>query len=167
MEANYFRYCSGFCHTLTWISYGWTCVPHPESPSHIPPHPIPQGHPSASALSALSHASNLDWRSVYDRSLSWLVFPGTFLSVLDTGSLPFLRVLMLPTTSPASLNPTQLSQTSADPTAAGKPSLTTSDLAQRIHESPPSLGWQGGGTGPEPSTAWDGGSLRWQRRGEA
>ena len=30
----------------------------------LPPHPIPQGRPSAPALSALSHASNLDWRSV-------------------------------------------------------------------------------------------------------
>ena len=28
------------------------------------PHPIPQGHPSAPALSTLSHALNLDWRSV-------------------------------------------------------------------------------------------------------
>ena len=37
---------------------------HPEPPSHLPPHPIPQGHPSAPALSTLSHASNLDWRSV-------------------------------------------------------------------------------------------------------
>ena len=31
------QYCSGFCHTLTWISHGFTCVPHPESPS--PSHP--------------------------------------------------------------------------------------------------------------------------------
>ena len=38
--------------------------PHPEHPSHLPPHPIPQGHPSAPALSALSHASNLDWQSI-------------------------------------------------------------------------------------------------------
>ena len=38
--------------------------PHPEHPFHLPPHPIPQGHPSAPALSALSHASNLDWRSI-------------------------------------------------------------------------------------------------------
>ena len=30
----------------------------------LPPHSIPQGHPSAPALSILSHASNLDWRSV-------------------------------------------------------------------------------------------------------
>ena len=28
------------------------------------PYPIPQGHPSAPALSTLSHALNLDWRSV-------------------------------------------------------------------------------------------------------
>ena len=30
------QYCSGFCHTLTWISHGFTCVPHPEPPSHLP-----------------------------------------------------------------------------------------------------------------------------------
>ena len=24
------QYCNGFCHTLTWISHGFTCVPHPE-----------------------------------------------------------------------------------------------------------------------------------------
>ena len=48
------QYCSGFCHTLTWISHGCTCVPHPESPSHLPPYSIPQGRPSALALSAIS-----------------------------------------------------------------------------------------------------------------
>ena len=58
------QYCSGFCHTLTWISHGCTCVPHPEPFSHLPSHPIPQGHPSAPALSTLSHASNLDWPSI-------------------------------------------------------------------------------------------------------
>ena len=41
------QYCSGFCHTLTWISHGFTCVPHPEPPSHLPLHPIPLGLPSA------------------------------------------------------------------------------------------------------------------------
>ena len=30
-------YCSGFCHTLTWISHGFTCIPHPDPPSHIQP----------------------------------------------------------------------------------------------------------------------------------
>ena len=58
------QYCSGFCHTLTQISHRCTCVPHPETPSHLLPHPIPQGRPSALALSALSHALNLDWRSI-------------------------------------------------------------------------------------------------------
>ena len=45
------QYCSGFCHTLTWISHGFTCVPHPYPPSHLLPHPIPLGLPSAPALS--------------------------------------------------------------------------------------------------------------------
>ena len=45
------QYCSGFCHTLTWISHGFTCVPHPDPPSHLPPHPVPLGLPSAPALS--------------------------------------------------------------------------------------------------------------------
>ena len=27
------QYCSGFCHTLTWINHGFTCIPHPDSPS--------------------------------------------------------------------------------------------------------------------------------------
>ena len=44
------QYCTGFCHTLTWISHGFTCVPHPNPPSHLPPHPIPLGLPSAPAL---------------------------------------------------------------------------------------------------------------------
>ena len=33
-----------------------TCVPHPEPPSHLTPHPIPLGHPSAPALSARRQA---------------------------------------------------------------------------------------------------------------
>ena len=45
------QYCSGFCHTLTWISHGYTCIPHPDPPSHLPLHPIPLGLPSAPGLS--------------------------------------------------------------------------------------------------------------------
>ena len=55
------QYCSGFCHTLTWIRCGCTCVPHPEPLSYLPPHTIPLGHPSAPAPSILYHALNLDW----------------------------------------------------------------------------------------------------------
>ena len=58
------QYCSGFHHTLTGISHRCTCVPHSETPSHLPPHPTPQGHPSAPALSILSHTLNLDCRSI-------------------------------------------------------------------------------------------------------
>ena len=45
------QYCSGFCHTLKWISHGFTCVPHPDPPSHLLLHPIPLGLPSAPGLS--------------------------------------------------------------------------------------------------------------------
>ena len=41
------QYCSGFCHTLTWISHGYTCIPHPDPPSHLSLHLIPLGLPSA------------------------------------------------------------------------------------------------------------------------
>ena len=58
------QYCDGFCHTLTWISHRCTCVSHPQTSSHLPPHPIPLGCPSALALSVLFHASNLDWSSI-------------------------------------------------------------------------------------------------------
>ena len=68
-KINYFnwrlitlQYCGGFCHPLTWISV--RVSPCPEPPSHLPPHPTPQGHPSAQALSALFHATNLDWSSI-------------------------------------------------------------------------------------------------------
>ena len=57
------------------MSHGWTCVPHPDPPSHLPPHPILRGHPSAPsgcilvhpsapALSTLPYALNMDWRSI-------------------------------------------------------------------------------------------------------
>ena len=41
------QYCSGFCHTLARIRHGFTCIPHPNPPSHLPLHPIPLGLPSA------------------------------------------------------------------------------------------------------------------------
>ena len=43
----------------------WVYICSPSwTPSHIPPHPIPQGHPNAPALSTLFHALNMDWWSV-------------------------------------------------------------------------------------------------------
>ena len=43
--------CRGFCNTLTRINYGFTCVPHPDPPSHLALHPIPLSLPRAPALS--------------------------------------------------------------------------------------------------------------------
>ena len=43
---------------------GYMGPPHPEPPSHLPPYPIPLGCPSAPALNALLHASNLHWSSI-------------------------------------------------------------------------------------------------------
>ena len=48
-----------FCHTSTWIHHGCTRAPNPEPPSHLPPHTISLGHPSAPAPSILYPASNL------------------------------------------------------------------------------------------------------------
>ena len=67
------QYCSGFCHTLTWISHGFTCIPHPDPPSYLPLCPIPLGLPSAPAPSTClrldawawaGDASSLGWWSV-------------------------------------------------------------------------------------------------------
>ena len=44
---SFFLICSEFCHTLDWNSHGFTCVPHPDPPSHLPLHPLPLGFPSA------------------------------------------------------------------------------------------------------------------------
>ena len=51
------QYCSGFCHTLTWISHGVTCIPQPDPPSH---------HPLDSIPLALSHnplTNCLNWKT--------------------------------------------------------------------------------------------------------
>ena len=60
----YFTTLYWFCHTLTWIHHGYICVPHPEPPSQLLPHPIPLSYPSAPAPSILYHASNLNWRFI-------------------------------------------------------------------------------------------------------
>ena len=44
-----------------WIRHRYTCVPHPEPSSILPPHTIPLGHPSVPAPSIPYRASNLDW----------------------------------------------------------------------------------------------------------
>ena len=43
----YFTILYWFCHTLTWIHHGCTCVPKQEPLSHLPPHNISLGHPQS------------------------------------------------------------------------------------------------------------------------
>ena len=50
-----------FCHISKWICHRYTCVPHPEPSSLLPPHTICLGRPSAPAQIIQYHASNLDW----------------------------------------------------------------------------------------------------------
>ena len=50
-----------FCHISKWICHRYTCVPHPEPSSLLPPHIIPLGRPSAPVPSIQYRASNLDW----------------------------------------------------------------------------------------------------------
>jgi len=53
-----------FCHISKCICHRYTCVPHPEPSSLLPPHTIPLGLPSATARSIQYRASNLDWSLV-------------------------------------------------------------------------------------------------------
>ena len=60
----YFTILYWFCHTLTWIHHGCTCIPKHEPPSYFPLHNISLGHPHAPAPSMLYPASDIDWRFV-------------------------------------------------------------------------------------------------------
>ena len=71
------QYCSGFYHTLTWISRGFTCIPHPDPPSHLPLYPIPLGLHSAPGLrTCLMHPTwagvlfHQRWYTCFDAVLS-------------------------------------------------------------------------------------------------
>ena len=51
-----FLICSEFCHTLKWNVLEFTCLPHPDPPSHLPLHPLPPGlTPSSKQLRLLNH----------------------------------------------------------------------------------------------------------------
>ena len=64
----FFLICSEFCHTLKWNSLGFTRLPHPDPPSHLPLHPLPPGLPRAPGPSAcLMHPT---WLVI---CFSWLI----------------------------------------------------------------------------------------------
>jgi len=58
------QYCIGFAIHRHESAMGVHVFPILNPPSHLPPHTIPLGHPSAPALSILYHALNLDWQFV-------------------------------------------------------------------------------------------------------
>ena len=84
------QYCIGFAIS-TWIHHRCTRVPHPETPSHLPPCTIPLGHLSAPAPSILYPASNLD---------CWLI--------------SYMTLYMFQCHSPKSSHPHPLPQSSKD-----------------------------------------------------
>ena len=51
----YFTILYLFFHTSTCIHHGCTRVPHPEPPSHLPPHTIPLGHPNGIKTCIISY----------------------------------------------------------------------------------------------------------------
>ena len=71
-KINLFILIGGWLLTILWWVLPYTDMNQPQvymcspswAPSHLPPYPIPQGHPSAPAPSTLSHALNLDGRSI-------------------------------------------------------------------------------------------------------
>ena len=62
------------------------CVPFPDTPSLLHPHPIPLGLPNAPALSTLSHASNQWIRKL------WYIYTMEYYSAVKKNS--FESVLM-------------------------------------------------------------------------
>ena len=69
---NYFKTLWWF---LRYIHMNQPWVPHPDPPSNLPPHLITQSHPSAPALSTLSHASNLGRQSISHMMLFSQIIP--------------------------------------------------------------------------------------------
>ena len=74
------QYCSAFCHTLTWISHGFTCIPHPDSPSHLPLYPIPLSFKPAFSLCSFSLIKRL--------------FISSLISTIRIVSSAYLRLLI-------------------------------------------------------------------------
>ena len=73
----FFFYCSGFCHTLKWISHGFACVPYPDAPSHLPLHPIPLGLPSAPWLAVLLCTGKYHFTFLFSSQASYTQSPSS------------------------------------------------------------------------------------------
>ena len=81
------QHCSGFFHTLTWISHGFTCIPHPDPPSSLPLYLIPLGLPSAPGPS--THLFLISCASV--RSIPFL----SFIVPIFAWNIPLVSLIFL------------------------------------------------------------------------
>ena len=57
IQMIFFFFCSEFCHILKWNGLGFTCVHHPDPPSHLPLYPLPPGLPIRGYIVFLSSIS--------------------------------------------------------------------------------------------------------------
>ena len=97
------QYCSGFCHTLTWISHGFTCIPHPDPSSHLPPHLVPLGLPSAPALSTSLKNPNWAGDLYIIKSVSWFCIHSASVCLLVGAFNPFIFKLIIDTHVPSGI----------------------------------------------------------------
>ena len=73
---------------IKWIHHRYTCVPHPEPSSLLPPYTIPLGRPSALAPSIQYCASNLDWVHRWTKNRIYLNVKCVFISKIIFGLFP-------------------------------------------------------------------------------
>ena len=79
------QYCSGFCHTLTWISHGITCVPHPDPPL-LPPTP---SHPTGSyQCTSPEHLPMLTCMSIQPGLVICFTLDSILVSLLFSQNIP-------------------------------------------------------------------------------
>ena len=84
------QFCSGFCHTMTWISHGLTCIPYPDPPSHLPQqvysYPLcpPPGKPMYMLLGMGPTSFLSMWISNYTSTIHWKDCPFPYWMVLSS-----------------------------------------------------------------------------------
>jgi len=80
---------NSFYFFFSFLFLYFSCVPHPEPSSLLPPHTIPLGRPSAPAPSIQHRALNLDWHLVYYRDFhGGPVVRNPLYNAGDTGLIP-------------------------------------------------------------------------------
>ena len=91
------QYCSGFCHTVSWISHGFTCVPHPDPPLPPPSPSDSSGSSQCTIMLSFKPAFSLSSFTVIKR-----LFSSSLPSAIRVVSFAYLRLLIF---LPAVLTP--------------------------------------------------------------